>query len=197
MIMQRAIIMITGDVQEAGYRAYVMKAAQKLGLAGYVENLPDGNVKVVSEGKKESIEKFIELIKIKDETIDVEEIEAKYGNATGEFDGKGFRPKISDPDYEMFQGYASAGKYFRIGWSKQDKMLWKQDKMQSTMENMHQEIKGMHHELKGFREETKGEFQTIKTDYGKISQNMENAIESINTIAKSIETLAKAIAEKK
>jgi acylphosphatase len=181
--MIRATLKITGDVQEAGYRSFITKSARKMGLVGYAENIPDGIVEVVCEGKKELIEEFISKIKIKTETVDVEDIEAKYSGSTGEFDGKGFIVKIDDMAQEMFQGYATSLKYFKIGWSKQDK---------TTIA-----IKDMHQDLKGFREETKGEFQTIKTDYGKISQDLGGAVDSINRIAKSIETLAKAIVEKK
>jgi acylphosphatase len=49
---KRAILTVEGDVQEVGYRSAVMKIAQKLRLVGYVENLPNGAVKVVCEGEE-------------------------------------------------------------------------------------------------------------------------------------------------
>jgi acylphosphatase len=37
-------------VQGVGYRYFVMRAADRLGLAGYARNLADGRVEVVAEG---------------------------------------------------------------------------------------------------------------------------------------------------
>lgn len=186
----KAKIIIKGEVQEAGYRAYVMKAAQKLGLVGYVENLPDGNVEVVSEGEKENIERFIDIIKIKDETIDVESIETKYENATGEFDGKGFIPKITDPDYEMFQGYATAGKYFKIMFKKQDKALGKQDKM---LEKQDRTIDT----LKDFRDTTKQSFTDMGNRYGSIQDELVDTRKELAKLVRYIGVLVEEHMKKK
>ena len=192
-VMIRAKIVISGDVQEAGYRAFVRDTAKKLGLVGFAENMPDGTVNVVCEGEKKKIETLVNSIKIKTETINVEKIDAVFENATGEFKGKGFVVKVDDLGQEMFQGYATSLKYFKIGWDKQDKMLEKQDKMN---QDMNKNLNQLNNTLTGFRDETKTEFQTVKTDYGKISQDLGKAVDSINTIAKSIEKLAEAIAKK-
>jgi acylphosphatase len=37
-------------VQGVGYRYFVMREADRLGLHGYARNLPDGRVEVVAEG---------------------------------------------------------------------------------------------------------------------------------------------------
>jgi len=199
-VMIRAKIVISGDVQEAGYRAFVRNTAKKLGLIGFAENMPDGTVNVVCEGEKKKIETLVNSIKIKTETINVEKIDAVFENATGEFKGKGFVVKVDDLGQEMFQGYATSLKYFKIGWDKQDKMLEKQDKMLEKQDKMNQDmnknLNQLNNTLTGFRDETKTEFQTVKTDYGKISQDLGKAVDSINTIAKSIEKLAEAIAKK-
>jgi len=131
--MIKAVLAVTGDVQGAGYRSYLIRVARKLGLEGYVENLPNGVVNVVCEGQKEKIEEFVSKIKIKNEVVEVENINVKYDKPTGEFKGKGFIIKVEESFkgliQEMFQGYATSEKYFRVGWGKQDEMLGKQDKM--------------------------------------------------------------------
>lgn len=187
--MIRAVLTVTGDVQEAGYRAYVMKNAQKLGLVGYVENLLDGTVRVVAEGEKECIEKFVDLIKIKDETIDVESVETKYETATGEFDGKGFRPKISDADYEMFQGYATAGKYFKIMFKKQDKALDKQDKMLEKQDETTSAIKGLDKKQDKTIEVIGNRFDDMDVKYGDISKTISSMNEKLDRLTNLFEKL--------
>jgi len=61
----RVSITAKGEVQKVGYRDVVQKIAQDMGVKGFVENLRDGNVLVVAEGEKETIEEFIKKIKIK------------------------------------------------------------------------------------------------------------------------------------
>ncbi|MBU4190411.1 MAG: acylphosphatase [Candidatus Thermoplasmatota archaeon] len=94
--MIRAMLIISGDVQGAGYRGIIIKTGRKLGLVGNVENIPDGTVKVVCEGEKEKIEDLINSIKIRDEIVDVENIDVKFEDASGEFDGKGFDVKVDE-----------------------------------------------------------------------------------------------------
>jgi len=145
--MIRATITITGDVQGAGYRTYIIMVARKLGLEGYTENLPNGVINVVCEGKKEKIGEFVSKIKIKNEVVEVEDTKIKYDKLTGEFKGKGFVIKVEESFkgliQEMFHGYATSEKYFRVGWGKQDKMLEKQDKMLDKQDETTAAIKGL------------------------------------------------------
>jgi acylphosphatase len=53
-----ADILIEGRVQGVGYRNFVQRKAVQAGLAGYVMNLKDGNVRVRAEGVRETIEGF-------------------------------------------------------------------------------------------------------------------------------------------
>lgn len=41
---------VEGRVQGVGFRWYVQRAAQELGLTGYVKNLYDGSVEVLAQG---------------------------------------------------------------------------------------------------------------------------------------------------
>jgi len=47
---------VKGKVQGVFFRSSVRKKAIELGLAGYAKNLGNGDVEVVAQGKKESIE---------------------------------------------------------------------------------------------------------------------------------------------
>lgn len=82
----RAVIIARGDVQRVGYRDAVERAARKLKITGYVENLKPYDVKIVCEGDKESVELFREKIKIREFPIDVEDIEVGFEEITGEFE---------------------------------------------------------------------------------------------------------------
>ncbi|WP_129409562.1 acylphosphatase [Marinitoga lauensis] len=45
---------IYGRVQGVGFRWFVNKIAESLGLNGYVMNMPDGSVEIWAEGKQKS-----------------------------------------------------------------------------------------------------------------------------------------------
>jgi acylphosphatase len=42
--------LVQGRVQGVGYRYFVLRHAERLSLAGFARNLPDGRVEVVAEG---------------------------------------------------------------------------------------------------------------------------------------------------
>lgn len=52
-------ISVTGRVQGVGFRAASRRQARYLRLAGWVENLPDGSVRIVVNGEKEKCMEFI------------------------------------------------------------------------------------------------------------------------------------------
>jgi acylphosphatase len=54
-----AQIVVSGRVQGVGYRAFAERSAQRLGLAGYVMNLPDGRVRLHAEGPRPSIDALV------------------------------------------------------------------------------------------------------------------------------------------
>jgi acylphosphatase len=49
---------VRGSVQGVGFRWFVMRAAGRLGLEGYVRNLPDGTVEVVARGTREAMDEL-------------------------------------------------------------------------------------------------------------------------------------------
>jgi acylphosphatase/gas vesicle protein len=85
--MRRLTAYVSGTVQKTGYRAQVLIMASVFGLKGYVQNLPDGRVKVIAEGDESDLERFLNALKIRDSLIDVQSIEAGYSAATGEYVG--------------------------------------------------------------------------------------------------------------
>ena len=60
----RAEIIASGVVQGVGFRYFVIRKAQVLGLKGYVENLFSGEVLTVVEGDKGLIEELLKEIRV-------------------------------------------------------------------------------------------------------------------------------------
>ncbi|WP_251574933.1 acylphosphatase [Limosilactobacillus agrestimuris] len=56
-------IIAHGRVQGVGFRYGTMQIATQLNITGSVQNLPNGTVKIIAEGDKHNLEKFISLIK--------------------------------------------------------------------------------------------------------------------------------------
>jgi acylphosphatase len=53
----RRRVVIDGVVQGVFFRASTVRAAQDIGVAGWVRNLPDGRVEAVFEGTAEQVER--------------------------------------------------------------------------------------------------------------------------------------------
>lgn len=51
-------IVVKGKVQGVFFRYSAKEVAEKLGIKGYVKNLPDGSVLIEAEGGEESLEKL-------------------------------------------------------------------------------------------------------------------------------------------
>ena len=60
----RAEIIVNGLVQGVGYRYFVVREAQKLGLKGFTQNLFTGEVLTVVEGEKVIVEEIIMKLKV-------------------------------------------------------------------------------------------------------------------------------------
>ena len=54
---------ITGKVQGVGFRYFVLKQAQELGILGWVSNKPNGDVEAFAQGEKADLERFIAKVK--------------------------------------------------------------------------------------------------------------------------------------
>jgi len=54
---------VRGRVQGVGYRYFVLRQAEALGVAGYARNRPDGTVEVVAEGADDVLASFEERLR--------------------------------------------------------------------------------------------------------------------------------------
>lgn len=61
--MKRAEIVVSGLVQGVGFRFFTVRQAQRIGLTGYVKNLPDDRVLAIAEGEVYQIEELFEYMR--------------------------------------------------------------------------------------------------------------------------------------
>jgi acylphosphatase len=55
----RLTALVSGRVQGVGFRYWVRREAESLGLTGWATNLPDGRVEVVVEGPRQACEALL------------------------------------------------------------------------------------------------------------------------------------------
>lgn len=60
----RAEIVVNGLVQGVGYRYFVVREANSLGVKGFVKNLYTGEVLIVVEGERAIVEEMIKKLKV-------------------------------------------------------------------------------------------------------------------------------------
>ena len=58
--MRRVRAIVTGRVQGVWFRARTRDEAVRLGVTGYVRNLPDGTVEIVAQGDDSSVNALME-----------------------------------------------------------------------------------------------------------------------------------------
>lgn len=83
--MEHICIVVHGLVQGVGFRYNTRVEASRLGLTGYVKNLPDGTVKIVAEGPASALNQLAEWARQGPPAADVRQMEVTRDIATGEF----------------------------------------------------------------------------------------------------------------
>ena len=90
MSIERLTAQITGRVQGVGFRWWVRRHAEGLGITGWVMNAADErSVELVAEGRAESLRELERLIRQGPPGAVVDGVDASHGPASGEFDGFG------------------------------------------------------------------------------------------------------------
>ena len=79
----RVHLVITGLVQGVAFRQSAAFEAERLGLAGWVKNLPDGRVEAEAEGAREKLEVFARWCEHGPTGARVEWVDARWSDASG------------------------------------------------------------------------------------------------------------------
>ncbi|WP_445474775.1 acylphosphatase [Methanococcoides methylutens] len=80
-----AEIYVSGRVQGVYFRGFTQKVATRLGLLGYAQNLPDGRVRVIAQGKRSLISELLDNLQIGPELSNVESVDVSWIDTSDEF----------------------------------------------------------------------------------------------------------------
>ena len=78
---------ITGKVQGVGFRYFVLRQAQELGINGWVSNKSNGDVEALAQGDKEDLDQFIAKVKQGPAFSRVDDVSLNWGNEAEQYFG--------------------------------------------------------------------------------------------------------------
>ena len=87
MFKARTRILIRGLVQGVLFRREITNMARRIGITGWVRNLPDGRVEAVAEGEKEILEELVRFCRVGPPGARVTSLEVEWSDFKGEFRG--------------------------------------------------------------------------------------------------------------
>ncbi len=85
MVKVRAHVFVCGRVQGVFFRQETKQQAQRLGVKGWVRNLPDGRVEAVFEGEESAVKAITEYSHHGPASAKVDKVEVNFENYLGEF----------------------------------------------------------------------------------------------------------------
>jgi acylphosphatase len=74
---------VHGDVQGVGFRYFLMREAQRLGLRGWVRNSDDGTVEFVAEGSRTDLDRLRQAAERGPRMAHVDRVDAQWSAAAG------------------------------------------------------------------------------------------------------------------
>ena len=84
---ERLHAVVRGRVQGVGYRWFVVRAATRLGLDGWVMNRADRAVELVAEGPGERLDELVGILRTGPPASSVQAVEVTRSPAAGGLDG--------------------------------------------------------------------------------------------------------------
>jgi len=84
---RRLTARFAGRVQGVGFRYTTLDLAATLAVAGYVSNLPDGDVELIAEGAEADLRELLARLERSHLGRFILRVEQQWSPATGAFDG--------------------------------------------------------------------------------------------------------------
>ena len=85
--MERLHAVVRGDVQGVGFRYFVQRKAQQLGLSGWVRNNDDGTVELVAEGEQDKLDELKRALQEGPRMARVQRVDTQWSAGTGNLRG--------------------------------------------------------------------------------------------------------------
>ncbi|HEX5700973.1 MAG TPA: acylphosphatase [Rubrobacter sp.] len=85
--LQRAQVKVSGQVQGVFFRDSTRQKAEELGLAGWVKNLPDGQVEALFEGPSERVREMVRWCEEGPRHASVANVDTDFRSAAGDLEG--------------------------------------------------------------------------------------------------------------
>jgi acylphosphatase len=82
----RAHVVISGRVQGVFFRVETQRAAQRLGVTGWVRNRPEGTVEAVFEGSSQAVHQAVDWCWQGSPSAKVNDVKIEWQEFTGEFE---------------------------------------------------------------------------------------------------------------
>jgi acylphosphatase len=85
--LERAHVRVSGQVQGVFFRDSTREKAEELDLAGWVKNLPDGQVEAVFEGPSDKVREMVRWCEEGPRHASVENVDADFESAGEDLEG--------------------------------------------------------------------------------------------------------------
>jgi acylphosphatase len=157
---------ITGRVQRVGYRRYVLDKAQELGVAGFIENLEDGSVRLFAQAEDEVLEQFLQAVRNPPPPAIVRSVEELPARPDRKL--KSFRIKYGRLADELQEGFGAMQSVFTQYWDE--------------FRDYRREFKEYREEFREFARRTDENFRQILDKYGEISAKLTEISERLTRL---------------
>lgn len=168
-------ITVQGEVQQVGYRRRIWNVARRLGIKGYIKNMPDGSVKIVAHGDENLLEKFVDALKIAEPPIVIDSIDVKETNVK-----KGFK------DFKIVLGSVAEELQEGLGAGEAQLHLFRNE-----FSDYRNEFMDYRNEFRGFAQRTDENFKSLEARYGEISEKLTMILDTLQK--ESLETRTQLI----
>jgi acylphosphatase len=82
--LARVHLVVSGRVQGVAFRMYTVDEARRLGVKGWVRNLPDGRVEVEAEGERAALLGLVRFCEKGPPAARVDGVDARWGAYEGD-----------------------------------------------------------------------------------------------------------------